>query len=308
MGVALAALLLAGCGIAEAPGRVTDGGSPGSGGASDGGGSVDGRPDGGGSDGGTAGGDDRATDNVPIRWAPTGTRCGEHAGWAVVVAQGATDCLTANSVISDYEDTPDVAPGGRPGNPESVQGWACEPINFAKMGYEPDTYSSWCQRDGVAIMTIDARTVLPVAGPIRKPDDFVIEGVGAKEVHWGFTSPSGAWYCGLVDNPSPEDGIPTGAHCYVLNSTGIPGTDVDQPGGGGTATAISIDGNEPAWVYYSGDWALHYVYGQTPLTLAYGEVLYARGGACTVDQAAGVTCTFGGHSFTASTVNGYTAT
>lgn len=281
---------VAGCGLAEPPGRVTAGGESSS-------------------DGGGASGDGGDSSKAPpIQQAPVGTRCGEHEGWVVVVAQGSTDCRTANEIVSDYENTEDIAPGGRPGSPETVQGWACEPILYAKMGYEPDTYSSWCQKDGVALMTIDARAVLPAQGPIRKPTDVATEGGGAREVIWGFTSPSGSWYCGLVDNPQPEDGVPSGAYCYVIDSTGIPGTDVEQPGGRGTATAISIIDGGAAEAYYSGDWALNYIDGRTPLTLTYGEVLYARGGACTVDQAAGVTCTYGGHAFTVSTVHGYTAT
>lgn len=237
--------------------------------------------------------------------ASAGTRCAENDGWAVVVAQGEVDCATAASVIADYEDTEDIAPGGRPANPESVQGWTCEPIIFAKMGFEPDTYTSWCQSGQRAIMTMDARTELPATGTIRKPSDFSLHGLGDKEAHWGFMSPSGSWYCGLVDNPRPEHGLPSGAHCFVIDSTGIPGTDVDQPGGGGTATAVSLDDTvATAEPYYSGDLALVFVLEQTPVTLDYGEVLYARGGACTIDREAGVTCTYGGRGFTVSTHRG----
>lgn len=301
VGVLSALLVLTGCSLAAPAGTVrTDPAVARSddGGAVDGAGATQGADGPGGtSDGGGA----LAAPVEPSQPSPAGTRCGESEGWAIVVAQGSVTCDEAMSVIADYEDTADIAPGGAPANPEPVQGWACEPIIFAKMGYEPDTSTSWCERDGTAVMTMDALTELPAMGPIRNPTPFGAMGLGAKEAHWGFLSPSRTWYCALVDNPRPEDGLPTGAHCFSVGSgPGIPGTTADGPGGPGLATAVSLDGGNPPEAYYSGDLALNFVYEKEPPVLEYGEVLYARGGACTIDRLAGVTCTYGGRSFTVS--------
>ncbi|GAA1709948.1 hypothetical protein GCM10009793_04930 [Brachybacterium phenoliresistens] len=162
---------------------------------------------------------------------PEGRRCSEKAGWALVIAQGDVPCEEATKVMSAYERDAEPAPGRVPGEDLEVDGWACEPILFARMGYEPDTYSSRCEKDGAAIMTIDAATELPSDGPIVTPTGRSTSGYGRKEVQWGFISPSGTWSCAIIDNPTndPGDGLRPGVECEGHKD--IPGTSVLADGG-----------------------------------------------------------------------------
>ena len=233
---------------------------------------------------------------------PAGSRCGERSGWAVIVAQGSVDCTTANAVIAEFESTEDIAPGGRPASAAQVEGWACEPIIFAKMGFEPDTYSSWCSKGSDAIMTIDATAKLPVAGAMRKPTDLRLESVKEKTGEWGFVTPSRSWYCGMFDSPR-DTAYPSGVECFSLGRP-IPGQSADGPEGpNSVATSVAMSRTGRVESFSSGDLALNYLQ-QSPKILQYGEVAYARGVACAVDQTKGVTCTVPKKSFTVSLSKG----
>lgn len=216
-------------------------------------------------------------------------------GWRVVLASGESNCETAREVVAAFAATTDVDGRVPQVSAKVAGGWECEPVFYERHGADPRTYSMWCTSGDDAVLTLEESVPVLEGTYVRPYDHVYVKPGGYTGEQWAFSSPSGRWGCSIIDDPAEKSAEVRGdVGCHG----GFPPEYTSDSNPEGVASPVNTvgmyRGSEPE-LWINGD--VRYYDGPT---LEYGEVLYAFGFACTVEQEAGVTCLDGDHGFTVS--------